>query len=82
MSTQPKTCLKPEEYLAVYVLVARDEHRVEQYARRPDGRCLLSDHRSPEDAVELPPVQCALALREVYEKVTPPPSDLKEGEYL
>ena len=54
------------ESLAEYLLVAQDEYRVEQYVRQPDGRWLLSDHRSPEDVVELTSVQCALALREVY----------------
>jgi Uma2 family endonuclease len=60
------------ESLAEYVLVAQDEHRVEQYTKQPDGRWLLSDHRSPEDVVELTSVRCSLALREVYEKVTLP----------
>jgi Uma2 family endonuclease len=68
------------ESLAEYVLVAQDEYRVEQYARQPDGRWLLSDHRSPEDVVELPSVECSLALRDVYEKVTLPATELKEGE--
>jgi Uma2 family endonuclease len=67
------------ESLAEYVLVAQDEYRVEQYVKQPDGRWLLSDHRSPEDVVELASVQCALALGEVYEKVTLPPGDLEEG---
>jgi Uma2 family endonuclease len=57
------------ESLAEYVLVAQDEYRIEQYAKRPDGRWLLTDHRSPEDSVELASIQCTLALREVYEKV-------------
>lgn len=60
------------ESLAEYVLVAQDEHRVEQYTRQADGRWLLSDHRSPEEVVELTSVRCALALREVYERVTLP----------
>lgn len=68
------------ESLAEYVLVAQDEYRVEQYVKQPDGRWLLSDHRSPEDVVELASVRCAFALREVYEKVTLPPVDLEEGE--
>jgi Uma2 family endonuclease len=57
------------ESLAEYVLVAQDEHRTEQYAKRPDGRWLLTDHRSPEDVVELASIRCTLALGEVYEKV-------------
>lgn len=67
------------ESLAEYLLVAQDECRVEQYVRRPDGRWLLSDHRSPEEVVELASARCALALREVYEKVSLPPDDLKGG---
>ena len=70
------------ESLAEYVLVAQDEYRIEQYTKQPDGRWLLSDYRSLEDVVELTSVQCTLALREVYEKVNLPPSDLKEGELL
>ena len=68
------------ESLAEYTLVAQHEYRVEQHTKQTDGRWLLSDHRSLEDVVDLVPVQCALALHEVYEKVSLPPSDLKEGE--
>jgi Uma2 family endonuclease len=60
------------ESLAEYVLVAQDECRVEQYAKQPDGRWLLTDHRSPEDLVELASIQCTLKLSEVYEKVALP----------
>lgn len=57
------------ESLAEYILVAQYEHRIEQYTKQPDGRWLLSEHRSLEGVVELASVQCSLALREVYEKV-------------
>jgi Uma2 family endonuclease len=70
------------ESLAEYVLVAQDEHKVEKYSKQTDGRWLLSDHRSPEDVVELTSIQCVFALREIYDKVALPPSDLKEGELL
>jgi Uma2 family endonuclease len=70
------------ESLAEYVLVAQDEYKVEKYAKQPDGRWLLSDHRSPEDVVELASVECALALREIYDKVALPPVDVPEGEPL
>jgi Uma2 family endonuclease len=70
------------ESLAEYVLVAQDEHRVEQYVKQADGRWLLSDHRSLDETVELTSVQCSLALREVYAKIVLPPSDLKEGGLL
>jgi Uma2 family endonuclease len=68
--------------LAEYVLIAQDEYKIEQFVRQPDGRWLLSYYRSPEDVVELTSIQCTLALREVYDKVNLPPSDLKEGEIL
>jgi Uma2 family endonuclease len=55
--------------LAEYLLVAQDEQRIEKYLRQPDGRWLLSEHRPPEDAVELISVQCSLVLMEVYDKV-------------
>lgn len=57
---------------AEYVLVAQDECRVEQYTKQQDGRRLLTDHRSPEDVVELDSLQCTLRLSEVYEKVVMP----------
>jgi Uma2 family endonuclease len=57
------------ESLVEYLLVAQDEQRIEKYVRQPDGRWLLSEHRPPEDAVELVSIQCSLALTEVYDKV-------------
>ncbi|MET0650437.1 MAG: Uma2 family endonuclease [Pyrinomonadaceae bacterium] len=57
------------ESLAEYILVAQYEYRIEQYTKQPDGRWMLSEHRSLEDVVELASVQCTLTLREVYEKV-------------
>lgn len=68
--------------LTEYVLVAQHEYRVEQYTKQPDGRWLLSDYRLPNDVVELASIQCTLALREIYEKVSLPPSDLQDGELL
>lgn len=55
--------------LAEYLLVAQDEHRIEQYAKQSDGRWLLSEYRSTEDVAELASIQCRLALKEVYDKV-------------
>lgn len=57
------------ESLAEYILVAQDERRIERFVRQSDGRWLLSDHRSPEETVELASIQCSLELREVYDKV-------------
>ena len=58
--------------LAEYLLVAQDELRIEQYAKQPDGRWLLSEYRSMEDVAELASIQCQLALKEVYDKVVLP----------
>lgn len=66
--------------LAEYLLIAQDESKIEQYVRQPDGRWLLASYHSPEDVVELASIQCPLAQREVYDKVSLPPSELKEGE--
>jgi Uma2 family endonuclease len=56
--------------LAEYLLVAQDERRIEQYAKQQDGRWLLSEYRSTEDVAELASIQCRLALKEVYDKVS------------
>ena len=57
------------ESLAEYLLVAQDERRIEQFVRQVDERWLLSEHRSPEDTVELASIQCSLEVQEVYDKV-------------
>jgi Uma2 family endonuclease len=57
------------ESLAEYLLIAQDEHRVEQYTRQPDGRWLLTDIRGLEGVVELTSVGCALRVAEVYERI-------------
>ncbi len=58
------------ESLSEYLLVSQDEYRIEKYVKQADGRWLLSDYRTPEEAVELPSIQCTLALSEVYDKVS------------
>jgi Uma2 family endonuclease len=60
------------ESLAEYVLVAQDRYYVAQYAKQPDGRWLLTDYRSPEDALRLESVNCPLSLREIYDQVSLP----------
>jgi Uma2 family endonuclease len=58
--------------LAEYLLVAQDEYKVEQYAKQPDGRWLLSDIRSLKGVVELDSIECRLTLADVYDKVSLP----------
>ena len=60
------------ESLAEYLLVSQDEYKVEQYAKQPDGRWLLTDIRSLEGVADLASVQCVLKLKDVYEKVPLP----------
>lgn len=55
--------------LAEYLLVAQDEHKVEQYNKQADGRWLLTDIRGLDATVELVSVQCSLGLKEIYSKV-------------
>ncbi|HYX72840.1 MAG TPA: Uma2 family endonuclease [Nitrososphaera sp.] len=58
------------ESLAEYLLVAQEEYRVEQYVKQADNRWLLTDIRSIEGTVELVSAPCALALNEIYHKVS------------
>jgi Uma2 family endonuclease len=55
--------------LAEHLLVAQDEHRIEQYVKQADGQWLLFDYRSLDSVVELQSIGCSLALRDVYDKV-------------
>jgi Uma2 family endonuclease len=58
--------------LQEYVLIAQDRPRVEQYARQAEGQWLLTVTSGLEGIVSLPSIGCALALREVYRKITFP----------
>lgn len=57
------------ETLAEYLLVAQDEHKIEQYVKQPDGHWLLSDIASLSAQVELASIECTLRLADVYAKV-------------
>lgn len=56
--------------LSEYLLIAQDEYKIEQYIKQADGRWLLTDILSLEAVIELNSIQCALALTDVYHKVT------------
>lgn len=58
------------EPLAEYLLVAQEEYRVEQYVKQEDGRWLLADVRLLESMIELKSIDCSLALRELYDRVS------------
>lgn len=59
--------------LTEHLLVAQDRYRVEQYVRQADNQWLLFDYRSLDNIVELKSIDCSLALRDVYDKVTVDP---------
>src|SRR6266571_7904734 len=56
--------------LAEHLLVAQDEVRLEQYVRQPNGQWLLFESTSLDGVVELPSINCSLALRDLYDKVS------------
>ncbi len=56
--------------LAEHLLVAQDEVRLEQYVKQSNGQWLLFESTSLEGLVELASINCTLALRDVYDKVT------------
>jgi Uma2 family endonuclease len=58
------------ESLVEYLLVAQEEYRVEQYVKQPDARWLLSDVRSLESVIELTSIDCSLALRDLYDRIS------------
>lgn len=74
-STEPYNRLAKSAYyrtiesLTDYLLVAQEEYRVEQYVKQADGRWLLSDVRSLENAIELEGIGCSLALRDLYDRI-------------
>lgn len=57
--------------LAEHLLVAQDEVRLEQYVKQANGQWLLFECTSLDQVVELPSISCSLALRDVYDKVSP-----------
>jgi len=65
------------ESLTEYVLIAQDAVHIEHYVRQSDNQWLLSEAKDLSAVVELPTIQCTLALIDVYDKVEiEPPSGL------
>jgi len=52
-----------------YVLISQEKPHVEHYVRQPDNQWLLSEASGLSDTIQLPSINCILALSEVYEKV-------------
>jgi len=58
------------ESLSEYLLVVQEEYRVEQYVKQVAGRWLLTEVRSLENVIELESIGCALALRDIYDRIS------------
>lgn len=57
------------ESLAHYVLVESEKAHVEVYTRQPNQQWMLSEASGVAATIDLPAINCRLALAEVYEKV-------------
>lgn len=55
--------------LREYLLVSQNRRLMEHYIRQPNNRWLFSEHCYADDVVELPSIECILAVAEVYDKV-------------
>ena len=56
--------------LMEYVLIAQTKPHIEHYIRQPDNRWLLAEVESLHGTIDLPAIDCHLALAEVYDKVS------------
>lgn len=66
--------------LREYLLVSQDQPRVEQFIRQEDGSLWTFSAETGLDAtVELPSIQCRLALSEIYDKVIFPAATSPAG---
>jgi Uma2 family endonuclease len=58
------------ESLQEYLLVSQDEYVVEHFLRQENDHWLYTKSSGLEEVVELPNVECQLALRDIYAKAT------------
>ena len=56
--------------LREYLMVSSERMSADLFIRQPDSRWLLKSANRLEDVIEIPSVDCRLALADVYEKVT------------
>jgi Uma2 family endonuclease len=63
------------ESLQEYLLISQDFCHVEHYLRQDDSQWLLSDADDLQSVIQLPSIDCALALPDVYDKVDLEPED-------
>ena len=58
------------ESLTDYLLVAQDAHRMEHFAKMPDGSWRLREADGMEGSITLESIGCVLSLADAYNKVT------------
>ena len=71
---------KIEEYRGIpslreYLLIAQDRCHVEHFVRQTVNQWLLTEFNDMEDAVQLPSINCHLAMSDVYDKVKWPEAE-------
>lgn len=57
------------ESLKEYLLIAQDECHIEHYIRQINNQWLLSETSDLSETIDLPSINCHLALTDVYDKV-------------
>jgi len=57
------------ESLTDYLVVAQDSPQVEHYARQPDDKWLLTDHKGLDAVAQVASIHCTLSLADVYDKI-------------
>ena len=55
--------------LKEYLLMAQDECHIEHYVRQINNQWVLSETNDLQETIDLPSIDCRLALVEVYDKV-------------
>jgi Uma2 family endonuclease len=58
------------DFLTEHLLVAQDQVRLEQYVKQEDGQWRLVEYTSLDGSIELQSINCTLAIRDVYDKVS------------
>jgi Uma2 family endonuclease len=57
-----------------YVLVNREQVRIEQFTRRPDGTWTLRDYQGPDEELKIDAIGVAVPLRRIYDRIDIPPA--------
>ena len=57
------------ESLQEYLLISQIKYHVEHYVRQPNKQWLLSEYESQSDTIELPSINCHLAMSDIYDKI-------------